>query len=126
MYDWIAHVEPYSWLREQHALPGAINALFAPRLESRIKMSITNPLFTQEGDATPNQSFGRGGANPLLSSTPYHGLGHEDDSFEHQPVDHIIKNPLFGSGLHLQKVCVLHAAVLYHLVHDLIYPTFTI
>ena len=94
-----------SWLREQHAIPGAVNAAFAPRLASRIKMSVVNQLFARDGDlSTPDQSFGRGTPNPLLSSTPHRELGSDEDGFEYQPSDVVIKNPLFGSGLQLQKV----------------------
>ena len=98
-----------SWLREQHAIAGAINALFAPSLETRIRKMVINPLFTQGATSTPNQSVRGERAGPLLSSTPHHGLENDEESFEHQPVDIVIKNPLFGSGLQLQKV---HSAVI--------------
>lgn len=97
---------PCSWLREQHAIPGAVNALFAPRLGTRIKISLDNPLFVETGEiSTPNQYFQKNRLNPLLSSTQHSQHGFEDDSFEYEAVDVVIKNPLYGSGLNLQKVC---------------------
>jgi hypothetical protein len=88
-----------SWLREQHAIAGAINALFAPRLETRIRQTIVNPLFEEGAGSTADQSLSGGGH--LLNSSPHE---REGDRYEHQPVDVLVKNPLFGSGLHLQKV----------------------
>lgn len=118
----------HSWLREQHAVSGGINSLFAPSLQSRMKMFVLNPLFSS-GPAPPpmsdtsNQSFTIN-VTPLTSSTPFHGPGargestlHETTGFsvsrvkesdltvtEHQPVDIIVENPIFGSGLRLRKV----------------------
>ena len=93
-------------------------------------MFVENPLFAGESRAdpslpleTPNQSF-TDGAAPLISSTPFVGLGenstrHETTGFtlskikdmdatEHQPVDMIVENPIFGSGLRLKKVhCII-------------------
>ena len=84
-------------------------------------MCVVNPLFGQPPvGETPNQSFA-GRPNPLLSSTPFHGFGEEStlhettaftftrlnetmSTFQEQPVDLIVKNPLFGSGLKLRKV----------------------
>ena len=105
-----------SWLREQHAIPGAVNALFAPRLGNRIKLSVGNPLFAISGEiSTPNQSFRQNNVNPLLTSTPHsnaHGQhGTEEETIEYEPADFVIKNPLFGSGLHLQKVCCAHIII---------------
>lgn len=116
----------YSWMREQHVLPGAVNSLFAPPIESRMKMFVPNPLFsTQTEDfLTPNQSMIEDGP-PLLSSTPFNAA--EDTTLtlspapvetsvraarhsvatsfqQHHPVDMIVKNPLFGSGLCFKKV----------------------
>ena len=106
-----------SWLREQHAIPGALTALFAPRLAGRIKMSIVNPLLDEIDDfSTPNQSFRRDAPNPLLSSTPHHGLVDDADDFEFLPVDIVINNPVFGSGLDLQKVLCLVAVT--HIYSD--------
>ena len=85
-------------------MAGAINALFAPSFETRIRQTVINPLFEEGAASTPNQSL-RGG--PLMSSMPHHaGLEREpeEERYEHQPVDVLVKNPLFGSGLHLQKV----------------------
>ena len=124
----------YSWMREQHVLPGAVNSLFAPTIESRLKVFVTNPLFlphdNEDGlDAdTPNQST-VGEGLPLMSSTPLNeapesstalGGGRAPPSTrevpaarhsvvsmsfdEHHPVDMIVKNPLFGSGLSFKKV----------------------
>ena len=93
-----------SWLREQHAIPGAVNALFAPRLTSRIKISVANQLFAIEDDndfVTPNHSLR---VNPLLTSTPHSEVEAAEKAFEYEPVDVAIKNPLFSSGLQLQKV----------------------
>ena len=114
---------PCSWLREQHAIPGAVNALFAPRLGTRIKMSRDNPLYAVTGEiSTPNLSFRQNRVNPLLSSTPHRRHGFEDDSFEYEPADCVIKNPLFGSGLHLQKV---HLPITTVTIGVLILPTLT-
>ena len=67
-------------------------------------MSLDNPLFAVAGEiSTPNKYFRHNRVNPLLSSTPSR-QGFEDDSFDYEPADFVIKNPLFGSGLHLQKV----------------------
>ena len=112
-------------MREQHALPGAVNSLFAPTLESRMKLFVTNPLFMAQNEElqTPNHTMVEN-SPPLLSSTPFNGLA--DDitilstpaagvpipqtrqsitSFnKHHPVDMIVKNPLFGSGLCFKKV----------------------
>ena len=113
-----------SWLREQHNLPGAINNLFSASLQSRLKMYVANPLFPQTGQHsmqdTPNQSF-LSKPHPMLSSTPFHGVRedstlHETTAFtiaklnetstslQDYPVDMIVKNSLFGSGLALNKV----------------------
>ena len=83
-----------SWLREQHAIAGAINALFSPSLKARIRQTIVNPLFEEGVASTPNQSTRGERAR----------REREEERYEHQPVDVLIKNPLFGSGLHLQKV----------------------
>lgn len=94
-----------SWLREQHAIQGAINALFAPSLETRIRQMVINPLFEEGDTSTPNYPHG-GGEGALLNSVPHHaGMERDEERYEHQPVDVLIKNPLFGSGLNLQKVC---------------------
>lgn len=80
-------------------------------------MSWDNPLFAVTGEiSTPNPYFQKNRVNPLLSSTPHHQHGFEDDSFEYEPVDFVIKNPLFGSGLHLQKVR-LYAYMYHYLVY---------
>lgn len=125
-------LEYYSWLREQHAIAGSINSLYAPSLESRMKLFVINPLFTgtQQTDTvpleTPDQSFSSK-APPLISSTPFGDPGedstrHEKTGFtvsrikeldataieEHQPVDMIVENPIFGSGLSLKKVVLSH------------------
>lgn len=116
------------WLREQHAVAGSINSLFARSLESRMKMFVVNPTFAMGSQAdapvplgTPNQSLTHQ-LTPLISSTPFIGVGenstrHETTGFtvskikekditvrEHQPVDMIVENPIFGSGLRLKKV----------------------
>lgn len=92
-----------------------------------MKMFVVNPLYVGGAQAgaqtplqTPNQSFTEG-ITPLVSSTPFIGLGenstrHETTGFtvskikdidttvrEHQPVDMIVENPIFGSGLRLKK-----------------------
>ena len=74
-------------------------------------MSILNPLLVQGDEfSTPNHSFRRDAPpNPLLSSTPHHALEDDEDDIEFQPVDVVIKNPVFGSGLDLQKVLHLTA-----------------
>lgn len=116
-------------MREQHAVPGGINSLFALSLQSRLKMFMVNPLFADSllvaapsVSDTPNQSF----ATPISASTPFNGLKEESTLFEdtmastvpraeetvdasvrageHQSVDMIVENPLFGSGLRLKKV----------------------
>lgn len=103
-------------------MPGAINSLYAPSLQDRMKMCVVNPLFGQlPVGETPNQTF-VGRPNPVLSSTPFNGLEEEESTlhettaftftrlndmssmFQEQPVDLIVKNPLFGSGLKLKKV----------------------
>ena len=83
-------------------------------------MFFRNPLISQDG-YTPNQSFH---SHPLLSSTPFHGRGAENTlqettaftlaklsetstSLRVYPVDMIIKNPLFGSGLTFEKVSTI-------------------
>ena len=67
-------------------------------------MSLDNPLFAVTGKiSTPNLPFRQNKVNPS-SSTPHPQHGFEDDNFDHEPADFVIKNPLFGSGLHLQKV----------------------
>lgn len=117
-----------SWLREQHAVAGGINSLFAPSLQSRMKLFVMNPMFTapqaptaSPPQETPDQSFSEE-ITPLISSTPV-GLGvnntrHETTGFtlstvkesditaarKHQQVDMIVENPVFGSGLRLKKV----------------------
>lgn len=119
------HYVVYSWLREQHAVAGGINSLFARSLESRMKMFIVNPLFVGGSKAdsaptpldTPNQSF-TDGVTPLTSSTPFTDTGENSTCHEtavedvaagrareHQAVDMIVENPIFGSGLRLKKVC---------------------
>jgi len=101
-------------------VPGAINSLFAPSLERRVKMHIPNPLFNHPVGDTPPQSPPKK-THPLLSSTPFHGAGedgglHETTTstiaklnetyslLEDYPVDVIVKNPLFGSGLQFGRV----------------------
>lgn len=110
-------------------MAGGINSLFAPSLQSRMKLFVMNPMFaaTVQGPTaappqeTPNQSFSEE-ITPLISSTPFAGLGvsntrHETTGFslstvkesditsrKHQQVDMIVENPVFGSGLRLKKV----------------------
>lgn len=110
-----------SWLREQHAVAGSINSLFARSLESRMKMFVINPLFIGGPKAhvptpleTPNQSFTEG-VPPLTSSTPFSGPGENSTTTadaaraqQHQPVDMMVENPIFGSGLRLKKVATSH------------------
>lgn len=117
----------FSWLREQHAVSGGINSLFTPSLQSRMKMFVVNPLFVSTRTSapaaleTPNQSF-VDRTSPLISSTPFNDFGEESTlrettAFtvskinesdltvrEHQSVDMIVMNPIFGSGLRLKKV----------------------
>lgn len=78
-----------------------------------------NPSFPSENQlpmGTPNQSFSNG-ITPLVSSTPFSGIGKNGTQTEFTenaskvitetllPVDMIIENPIFGSGLTLRKVC---------------------
>ena len=110
----------FSWLREQHSLPGAINNIFAPSLQSRVKAFVENPLFNaqQKSEDVPNQSFAQSQV-PLLSSTPFHSPKHKlqettastlaklnetSTLLREYPVDMAVKNPLFGSGLKFDKV----------------------
>lgn len=92
-----------------------------------MKMFVANPLFVGglQADAvtpqeTPNQSFTEGiGAH--ITSTPFTNLGEESTPHaftvqnidttvgEHQPVDMIVENPVFGSGLRLKKASQLYA-----------------
>ena len=70
-------------------------------------MSVVNHLFAVEDDdefVTPNHSFQMSRANPLLTSTPHGTIEVEEEAFEYEPADITVKNPLFGSGLQLQKV----------------------
>ena len=96
--------------------------MFAPSLESRLKMFVANPMFTDGGlqadtaQETPNQSFTEG-IEARVTSTPFSGLGDDEsarhevatpriqsvNSQEYQPVDMIVENPVFGSGLRLKK-----------------------
>ena len=96
-------------------------------------MFFLNPLFAQTPPRdqitleTPNQSFIKG-ATPLISSTPFNGIKEENTSGEttvyaasrseerdtstvhkYEPVDMIVKNPLFGSGLSLKKVYIVES-----------------
>ena len=89
-------------------------------------MFVQNPLHTSTPAAppvldTPNQSFA---TPPLTTSTPYtapwanvDSTGQDSTDFavskvkesdltatQHQPVDMIVENPIFGSGLRLRKV----------------------
>ena len=72
------HTLTHSWLREQHAVPGAINVLFAPSLLSRIKLCTRNPLLeavpsTNELSTTsPSPLSASHEGQPLLTSTPSH------------------------------------------------------
>lgn len=100
-------------------MSGAIHSLFAPSLFSRMKMFVVNPSHTssqlpsQLPPQTPNQSFASE-LTPLVSSTPFSGAGEdsthtceEDITVEdRQPVDMIVENPIFGSGLRLRRVRV--------------------
>lgn len=81
---------------------------------------------SQTSSETPNHSF-VGGMTPLISSTPFTVPGenstlHETTGFtvskvkeldstvkEYQPVDMIVENPIFGSGLRLKNVNLLIA-----------------
>lgn len=93
-------------------------------------MFMVNPLFADSllvaapsVSDTPNQSF----ATPISASTPFNGLEEstlfEDTTAstvpraeetvdtsvragEHQSVDMIVENPLFGSGLRLKMVLI--------------------
>lgn len=90
-------------------------------------MFVANPLFTGELQAeatmpqeTPNQSFTEG-IGTRITSTPLTGLEEESTRHasenqnidttvrEHQPVDMIVENPVFGSGLRLKKASQLFA-----------------
>jgi len=121
-----------SWMREQHVLPGAVNSLFAPTIESRLKVFVYNPLFLpNDEDNRPNTDSPNkstvGDGMPLMSSTPLSGAPETSTAVssrkpsalavptahasvvsapfrEHHPVDMIVKNPLFGSGLSFKKV----------------------
>jgi hypothetical protein len=109
-----------SWLREQHTVAGGINSLFARSLESRLKMFIANPILAageSETDVpvpqeTPNQSFAEGISTQDTSTpsaahleTPASRVQSADISVgEYQPVDMIVENPVFGSGLRLKRV----------------------
>ena len=93
-----------SWLREQHEIAGAINALFAPNLKTRIKQTISNPLF-EEGvqKEFDGREWRRDGSLVRLAHDRLR-LGSDEEIYEDEPVDILIKNPLFGSGLQLEKV----------------------
>ena len=86
------------WLRERHSLPGSINSLFSPSLESRLKMYITNPLHDlptvansnhNEDEEEENKTIGAAdvfvagkGVWPISSSTPFQPSA--DDSTLHE------------------------------------------
>lgn len=112
-----------------------------------MKMFVVNPTFAMGSQAdapvplgTPNQSLTHQ-LTPLISSTPFIGVGenstrHETTGFtvskikekditvrEHQPVDMIVENPIFGSGLRLKKAiyCITRAHVLQGMHSSLCY-----
>ena len=108
-------------------MAGGINSLFAPSLQSRMKLFVMNPMFvatqapTSAPQETPEQSFSEE-ITPLTSSTPFAGLGVSNTRHEttlstvkesditnkkHERVDMIVENPVFGSGLRLKKVHIL-------------------
>ncbi|CAI8012074.1 Krev interaction trapped protein 1 [Geodia barretti] len=119
------------WLRERHALPGCINYLFSPSLESRLKMHILNPLHAPPAVATSNQEETREDRNktadvievgkrmwPASSSTPSQrpldtsafSVASLKDSLvrlDHEPADMIVNNPLFASGVDFNQVDIL-------------------
>lgn len=87
-----------------------------------MKMFISNPLYNLSTLATatldtPNQSL-TDDMSPLISSTPFSAPKASEENTlhettirssdltarDHQPVDMMVENPVFGSGLRLKKV----------------------
>ncbi len=94
----------FSWLREQHSVPGAINGLFAPSLQSRIKMCIKNPLVSSESHHIPFHGRWEDSALQETTAVTLAKLNETSTSLRVYPVDMVVKNPLFGSGLTFAKV----------------------
>ncbi|XP_035661057.1 krev interaction trapped protein 1-like [Branchiostoma floridae] len=73
------------WLKEQHSVPHAVEALFRPSALERIKMNVLNPAYSHGSDhhgdrmATPEEAMAR--------------------MMEVEKCDIVIINPVFGSDL---------------------------
>ena len=108
----------YSWLREQHALPRAINLLFSPSLQNRLNMFVSNPMFSLQEECAGNQTpLNQTSHQPFLTSTPFPKSALTSSTFMAdkfysemglESVDLFVKNPLFGSGLGFQSKVIFH------------------
>lgn len=86
-----------SWLREKHAMPGAINILFSRRADYRVKLSVNNPAFLPSQFEHAHESSGM-----VIDSTPDEIRHTAREALtrmlEIEKCEKVVLNPLFGSS----------------------------
>jgi len=100
----------FSWLREKHSIPDAINHLFTQGLNQRLQKFCVNPLYCSDKTVkilSPSESFVSAShlfqglsASTNAFSTPISPIGENDDDTDDGakiiPVDIFVQNAHFG------------------------------
>ncbi|XP_062584923.1 krev interaction trapped protein 1-like [Saccostrea cucullata] len=86
-----------SWLREKHAMPGAVNILFSRRADYRVKLSVNNPAFLPSRFEHEHKSTGM-----VIDSTPDEIRHTAREALtrmlEIEKCEKVVLNPVFGSS----------------------------
>ncbi|XP_022326964.2 krev interaction trapped protein 1-like [Crassostrea virginica] len=86
-----------SWMREKHAMPGAINILFSRRADYRVKLSVNNPAFLPSRFEHAHESSGM-----VIDSTPDEIRHTAREALtrmlEIEKCEKVVLNPVFGSS----------------------------
>lgn len=98
-----------SWLREQHTIPNAMNVLFSPPTEQRLRRCVGNPVFAASDEDEQETAlyvvmwFKKFAQNTIMglsfSLTSRENFQAAEKAHEEEPVEKYLRNSLFGCGL---------------------------
>lgn len=101
----------FSWLREKHAMPGAINILFSRRADYRVKLSVNNPAFLPSQFEHAHESSGM-----VIDSTPDEIRHTAREALtrmlEIEKCEKVVLNPLFGSSFPCKPKVLFYKTVI--------------